>query len=79
MYSNYFLIGGEDYVVGPYKAKFPAGVTTVSFNVRIKGDEILESNETFQLSIKPKKLPNGVSINTPSEVTVTIVDDDGMI
>jgi len=57
LYSNYSLIGGKDYVVGSSKVKFPAGVTTVSFNVCIKGDEILENNEMFQLSIKSKSYP----------------------
>ena len=79
MYNKYSLIGGKDYVAGPYAVTFPAGETKVSFNVDIVGDRILESNETFQLSINFTTLPNGVTVNDPSEVTVTIVDDDGMI
>jgi len=51
-------------------------MTTVSFNVRIKGDEILESDETFKLSISSKTLPSGVTVNDPSEVTVNIIDND---
>ena len=39
-------------------------------------DRLLESNETFQLSIISNELPNRVTINNPSEVTVTVVDDD---
>jgi len=76
LYNNYLLIGGKDYVAGPYVVTFPAGTTTVSFNVDIMGDKLLESDETFQLSIIFKTLPNGVTVNDPSNVTVTIVDDD---
>ena len=74
MYSNYFLISGKDYVVGSSKVKFLAKVTTVSFNVCIKGDEILESNETFQLGIKFKKLPNGMSSLVIQDWLVTRVE-----
>jgi len=79
LYSNYFLIDGEDYGAVPNKVTFSAGKITVSFDVRIKGDELLESNETFQLSINSTTLPNGVTFNDSSVVTVTIVDNDGMI
>jgi len=55
---------------------FPAGDTEVSFSVTIIDDRILESNETFQLSINSEKLPDNVTINDPSSITITIVDDD---
>jgi len=74
-YSNYFLIE-DDYDVGPYNVTFPAGDTTVSFNVTIIDDRILESDETFQLSINTEKLPDNVTINDPINITVNIVDDD---
>ena len=51
-------------------------MTKVSFTVNIIDDNILESNETFQLSINSSALPNRVTINNPSKVNVTIVDDD---
>jgi len=73
------LIGGKDYVAGPYAVTFPAGETKVSFNVDIAGDRILEINETFQLIINSITLPNGVTVSDPSVVTVTIVDNDGMM
>jgi len=76
LHSNYFLIGGKDYVVGPYEVTFPAGETKASFNVKITGDRILERDEIFQLSINSKTLPNGVTVSDPSEVTVIIVDND---
>ena len=51
-------------------------MTEVSFNVTIMDDNILESNETFQLSINSSSLPNRVTVDNPSVVTVTIVDND---
>ena len=51
-------------------------MTQVSFNVTIMNDNILESNEIFQLSITSSSLPNRVTVNNSSEVNVTIVDND---
>jgi len=76
LYNNYFLIGSKDYVIGPYVVIFPAGMTTILFDAHIKDDEILERNEIFQLIIKSNSLPNGVTIDNPTEATVTIVDND---
>ena len=42
-------------------------------NISIINDTILESNETFTLTIDP---PSDVTSVDPSEATVTIVDDD---
>ena len=64
-----------DYTSGPYTVTFPAGVTMVAFNVPINDDNIYEGNENFMLTIN-SSLPNGVTRGTPSEATVTIVDDD---
>ena len=51
-------------------------MTEVSFNVTITDDNMLESNESFQLSINYSSLPNRVTVDNPSVVTVTIVDND---
>ena len=51
-------------------------MTEASFTVTIMDDKILESNETFQLSINTSSLPNRVTVDNPNEVTMTIVDDD---
>ena len=67
---------GVDYVSGPYTVKFSARMTEVLFNVTIMDDNILESNETFQLSITSSSLPNRVTVNNLSVVNVTIVDND---
>ena len=64
-----------DYTSGPYTVTFPAGSTTASFNIPINDDDILEGDENFMLTIN-QTLPTGVTRGTPSEATVTIVDDD---
>ena len=64
-----------DYTSGPYTVTIPAGVTTATFSVPITDDMILEGDEDFMLTIDPS-LPDGVMLGTPSEATVTIVDDD---
>ena len=40
-------------------------------------DNVLEENEIFFLLINPISLPNGVTTSGDSQVTVTIVNDDG--
>jgi len=70
--------GGVDYDSGPYTVTFPAGVTSVPFNVPIKDDNILENNEDFTLTImRSSALPDGVTRGSTSQATITIVDDDG--
>ena len=64
-----------DYTSGPYTVKFPARDTTATFNIPINNDDILEGDETFMLTIDPS-LPTGVKLGTPSEATVTIMNDD---
>ena len=50
-------------------------MTSVPFDIPITDDIIFEGNENFTLTIDPS-LPTGVSVGTPDEATVTIVDDD---
>ena len=57
---------------------FSAGMTTAPVDVPIIDDNISENNETFVLDIDQLLLPNRVSVSNPDQVTVTIVDDDGM-
>ena len=64
-----------DYTSGPYTVTIPAGSTTATFDVPITDDMILEELENFMLTIN-SSLPDGVTRGTPSEATVTIVDDD---
>ena len=67
---------GVDYDSGPYTVTFPAGVTTVSFNIPITDDRILESDEDFNLIIDASSLPNDVTTGSPQQATVTIAEDD---
>jgi len=66
-----------DYTSGPYPVLFPAGETSVTFDVPITDDSLLEGNENFMLTIDQPSLPTGVTRGDPSEATVTIVDNDG--
>ena len=65
-----------DYDSGPYTVTFPAGQTTVIFNILINDDNILEGNENFILTINASSLSNGVTRDGPYQATVTIVDND---
>ena len=60
-----------------YTVTFPAGVNSSQLNTLITDDNILEDDETFNLTINQSSLPDGVVVGDPSQVTVTIVDDDG--
>ena len=53
-------------------------MTTITFDVPINSDTILESSEEFTLTIDQSSLPSGVTRGSPGLATVTIVDNDGM-
>jgi len=65
-----------DYNSGPYPVTFPAGETSVTFDVPITDDDILEGIESFMLTIDQSSLPDDVNRGDPGKATVTIVDDD---
>ena len=69
-------VGGIDYNSGPYNVTFSAGVTSVSFDVPINDDNVLELNEQFVFTIIASSLPNGFTVDNPSQVVVTIIDND---
>ena len=70
--------GGVDYDSGPYTATFPAGVTSVPFDVPINDDLILEFNEIFTVTINSSSLPDSVTVSNPDVATVTVINNDGM-
>ena len=71
-------VGGDvDYNSGPYNVQFDVGVTRSLFHVSINDDDILESDETFNLNINPSSLPNRVTIGEHNQTAVTILDNDG--
>ena len=73
----YLTGGNDDYSSGPYTVTFLAGVTSVPFNVSITDDNVLEDDENFSLTIDTSSLPSNVTVDNPSQATVTIVDNDG--
>ena len=66
-----------DYGPGPYQVTIPAGNISVTFDVKIYDDNILEANETFSLTINVSSLPGCIDYAVPYQATVMIVDDDG--
>ena len=58
----------------------PAGNMTAVHDVSITNDNMLEMNETFELSIETTSLPRKVFVSAadrfPSRTTVYILDDD---
>ena len=74
--NNTLIGGGVDYDSGPYTVTFPAGNASVSFNVNISIDHLVEDGEKFYLTIDPSSLPTGVIISSPHQTNVKIVDND---
>ena len=74
--SNNVTGGGVDYDSGPYNVTFPAGVTSVPFDVPINNDNILEDDEDFTLMID-NSLPHRVTVSKhKSQATITILNTD---
>ena len=71
------VIGGNDYVIGPYSITLSAGSTTASFNVSIIDDSVLESEESFTLAIDPSSLHSRVTAGDSNSSRITIMDDEG--
>ena len=63
---------GNDYTSTSGKLIFPPGVTTQTINVPVKGDLVVEADETF--SVQLSRPVNGTLAN--AQATATIVDDD---
>ena len=68
---------GPDYDSGPYTVTFNAGDTRAAFNILINNDNVLEGNETFNLTINQFSLPSEVDVSSSGQAVATIVDDDG--
>ena len=80
--ATFNITGGDvesaDYHSGPHNITFPVGEARVQLNVTIVNDNILENNETFNLTINSSSLPNNVKVGNPGQAIVIIRDDDGM-
>jgi len=70
-----YTTGGVDYRSGPYSVVLSAGTQSVSFNISVFDDNILEYNETFNIAITidDPTLSDRISTDT---TTVIIVDND---
>ena len=72
----YWYFTGQDYESGTYTVEFPAGKTTMQFNVSIINDDMYEVNETFELAINQFLLSLDVSATNPDQARVIIINDD---
>ena len=75
--SNNVTGGGIDYNSGPYNVTFPAGVTSVTFNITINNDIVLEDDETLYLIITEISLPENITLGKIYITEVTILNDGG--
>ena len=71
-----YVGGGVDYNSGPYTVQFGVGITRVLFTVPVINDNILETNERFNLNINRSTLPESVFVSGPGQTTVTIVANE---
>ena len=69
--------GNVDYHSGPYNVTFPVGQIYFLLNVTIFNDSILETDETFMLTINSSSLPINVRPGDFVRAKVIIQDDDG--
>ena len=65
----------DDYSGIPDSIAFDSGETEHSFVVTATGDHIDDDGEALRLSFR-SPLPSDVTLGAPSEVTISIVDDD---
>jgi len=63
---------GVDYDSGPYKIKFPSGVTKAPLCIPIITDGVLEGTKSFKLYIKNNSLPAVIFLGEYSKTTVNI-------
>jgi len=68
--------GGADYDSGLYTVTFPAGVTSVSFNVPIIDDEELEKREMCRIINVHLSFSKGSRCGITCKSRVIIINDD---
>ena len=76
----YVSVAGSDYVGGPLQATFSTSSmegSTLCVNIRILQDMTLEGDHSFGVEVI-SVTPSVVVVGTPSEETVTILDDESM-
>ena len=67
--------GGVDYNSGPHNVTFPARTNNAVLNIIINNDNVLEYNETFNLTIIESSLPGNIILGEIYLAKVTIVSD----
>ena len=80
MSTHFFTVASSDYVAGPLQATFPTSSvegSTSCVDIGILQDPVLESNHSFDVEVI-SATPSVVVVGTPSEETVTILDDESM-
>ena len=78
-YDNFTGRGRDYFSSGLYNIIFPAGVTTISFNITIRNDGYFEDDEVFNLIMMittDNLLPNNVTYGSITNATVVIENAD---
>lgn len=70
--ANGSAAAGSDYVAGSGTVTFAAGQTTQTVSIAVKGDTVIEGNETFKLNLSA---PVNATLTT-KQATATIANDD---
>ena len=70
------LSPNNDYTMGLYNVTFNTSMTESFINISVCNDIVLEENETFSLMIVSNSLHANVTSGNPSQVEVTIMDND---
>ena len=66
----------NDYTMGLYNVTFNTMMTESFINISVCNDIVLEEDETFRLMIVSNSLHPNVTSDNPSQVEVTIIDND---
>ena len=80
MSTHSSTVAGSDYVAGPLQATFPTSSvegSTSCVDIGILQDLTFESDHSFGIDVI-SATPSVVVVGTPSEETVTILDDESM-
>ena len=80
-YHNIFTIAGIDYQPLIRNVTFSQLVASVAIQINIIENNITDGNRIFglRLVIPEESKQLGIELGTPSESTITIIDDDGNI
>ena len=71
--SDNTATAGSDYVTASGMLTFTPGATSLTFNIPITNDVLLESNETLTLTLSS---PISATLGATNPATLTIVDND---